>query len=580
MPHTLLLADDSVTIQRVIELTFADEDIRVIAVGDGQQAIDLITADPPDIVLADTGMPERDGYDVATFIKEDPALAHIPVVLLTGAFEPVDEDRARQVGCDAVLVKPFEPQVVINRVRELLGGRSAPGVPASSSQIDVVRAQDDVDATDAPTQHAETAWDPAHDWDETVDLAARHASSRETEVVPPAATDGHAISSDDPLEDYLERMDEAFDRLDAGEPVTSGRARTAGEEVPSGVQATSAAETDLDPLEGALNELEGALDKFGLDSLDAHAEDDLPDEGAAVPWTAGESSPPPEWSVEAPVVVAPPVDGPPAASASQVAPEPEPDARAVSVPQPSSEIAIERTSVTETPRPADSEGPSSASPDPVPDAPSLSEPMAPVLEPIVAPAGEPTATSLLSPYPVPDAPSSSELMAPVPEPIVAPAGELTATSLPSPDPVPDAPSSSGLMAPVPEPIVAPAGELTATSLPPPDPSLRPVPEAGVPPVGVAAPAADTPVSATPPSLADAFASLLAAEQGDAERAQTVYPWPRPVSLPAVSEELIERVAERVIARLSDGVGSELVAQVVARVAEKLVREEIDRITRA
>ena len=68
-------------------------------------------------------MPERDGYEVATFIKEDPALAHIPVVLLTGAFEPVDEDRARQVGCDAVLVKPFEPQVVIKPVHELLGGR-------------------------------------------------------------------------------------------------------------------------------------------------------------------------------------------------------------------------------------------------------------------------------------------------------------------------------------------------------------------------------------------------------------------------------------------------------------------------
>ena len=125
MSQTLLVADDSATIRRVIELTFADEDIRVIAVGNGQQAIDRIKANPPDIVLADARMPERDGYEVATFIKEDPALAHIPVVLLTVAGEPVDEDRARQVGCDAVLVKPFAPQVVINRVRELLGGRPA-----------------------------------------------------------------------------------------------------------------------------------------------------------------------------------------------------------------------------------------------------------------------------------------------------------------------------------------------------------------------------------------------------------------------------------------------------------------------
>jgi CheY-like chemotaxis protein len=118
----LLLADDSVTIQRVIELTFADEDVQVLAVGDGRQAIERVQADRPDIVLADIGMPERDGYEVAAFIKADPALAHIPVLLLTGAFEPVDEVRARAVGCDGVLVKPFEPQMVISRVRDLLAG--------------------------------------------------------------------------------------------------------------------------------------------------------------------------------------------------------------------------------------------------------------------------------------------------------------------------------------------------------------------------------------------------------------------------------------------------------------------------
>ena len=127
MPHKLLLADDSVTIQRVIELTFADEDIQVQAVGDGKKAIASIQADPPDIVLADVGMPERDGYEVAAFIKNSPELAHIPVLLLTGAFEPIDEARARSVGCDGVLVKPFEPQMVINRVKDLLAGRRGGG---------------------------------------------------------------------------------------------------------------------------------------------------------------------------------------------------------------------------------------------------------------------------------------------------------------------------------------------------------------------------------------------------------------------------------------------------------------------
>jgi CheY-like chemotaxis protein len=119
----LLLADDSVTIQKVIELTFADEDIEVIAVSNGSQAISLAPVERPDIVLADVGMPERDGYEVAAFIKRTPGLSHIPVLLLTGAFEPIDEGRAKAAGCDGVLVKPFEPQMVINRVKDLIAGK-------------------------------------------------------------------------------------------------------------------------------------------------------------------------------------------------------------------------------------------------------------------------------------------------------------------------------------------------------------------------------------------------------------------------------------------------------------------------
>jgi CheY-like chemotaxis protein len=120
--HKLLLADDSVTIQRVVELTFSGEDVQVITVGDGEQAIARIPIERPDIVLADIGMPKRSGYDVSAFVKGRPDLAHIPVLLLAGAFEPVDDARAQQVKCDGVLVKPFEPQQVVSRVRELVDG--------------------------------------------------------------------------------------------------------------------------------------------------------------------------------------------------------------------------------------------------------------------------------------------------------------------------------------------------------------------------------------------------------------------------------------------------------------------------
>ena len=130
MRHKLLLADDSVTIQRVVELTFSGEDVQVVTVGDGEQAIARIPTERPDIVLADIGMPKRSGYDVSAFVKGRPDLAHIPVLLLAGAFEPVDDARAQQVKCDGVLVKPFEPQQVVARVRELVEGGKEKAMPA------------------------------------------------------------------------------------------------------------------------------------------------------------------------------------------------------------------------------------------------------------------------------------------------------------------------------------------------------------------------------------------------------------------------------------------------------------------
>src|SRR6188768_2082806 len=130
MSKKLLLADDSVTIQRVVELTFSGEDVQVVTVGDGEQAIARIPIERPDIVLADIGMPKRSGYDVSAFVKGRPDLSHIPVLLLAGAFEPVDDARAQQVKCDGVLVKPFEPQQVVARVRELVNGSREKAMPA------------------------------------------------------------------------------------------------------------------------------------------------------------------------------------------------------------------------------------------------------------------------------------------------------------------------------------------------------------------------------------------------------------------------------------------------------------------
>ena len=143
MAYTLLLADDSLTIRRLVELTFAEEKIAVTAVADGRQAIDCLPALRPDIVLADVGMSSPDGYDVAAFVKDTPELAHIPVVLLTAAFQPIDETRADTVRCDAVLAKPFELTLLVSRVKELLRrGKMAPA--AAASPADPARDTSDV----------------------------------------------------------------------------------------------------------------------------------------------------------------------------------------------------------------------------------------------------------------------------------------------------------------------------------------------------------------------------------------------------------------------------------------------------
>ena len=133
MGKKILLADDSITIQKVIELTFSDEDFEVVTVGNGRLAVERVQEVRPDLVLCDIIMPEKDGYEVCDFIKKTPATAHIPVLLLTGAFEPFDQERASRVGCDGFLAKPFEPQTLIAKVKDLLSRTSRGVAPAASS---------------------------------------------------------------------------------------------------------------------------------------------------------------------------------------------------------------------------------------------------------------------------------------------------------------------------------------------------------------------------------------------------------------------------------------------------------------
>ena len=133
MAKKILLADDSLTIQKVVELTFSDSEYDLLCVPNGQRALEKVAEEAPDLILADVVMPEKNGYEVCEAIKGNPATARIPVILLSGTFEPFDRDRAERLGCDAIVSKPFDSQQLLRQVEALLA--RAPGEVPSSATV-------------------------------------------------------------------------------------------------------------------------------------------------------------------------------------------------------------------------------------------------------------------------------------------------------------------------------------------------------------------------------------------------------------------------------------------------------------
>ena len=118
--HTLLIVDDSIPTQRVIQLTFANEAIRVVVAANGHQALERIEADRPDIILACTSVPGMDGYAIARHVSRKRHLRKVPVLLLMNGLEPNDEQKVKKSGAKGFLQKPLDPGVVIRSVKHEL----------------------------------------------------------------------------------------------------------------------------------------------------------------------------------------------------------------------------------------------------------------------------------------------------------------------------------------------------------------------------------------------------------------------------------------------------------------------------
>ncbi|MBW2235057.1 MAG: response regulator [Deltaproteobacteria bacterium] len=189
MAKKLLLADDSVTIQKVVGISFANEDIEILTVDNGDDALASAREYRPDVILADVVMPGKNGYEVCEALKADPALAHVPVLLLTGTFEAFDEERAEQAQANGHITKPFEAQALVDRVNELLARAPQPAAaPAPSPPLPAAAETVVTPATPQPPAAESASDDDGFDFFDDVLETDSGDADLPTEAREPATT--------------------------------------------------------------------------------------------------------------------------------------------------------------------------------------------------------------------------------------------------------------------------------------------------------------------------------------------------------------------------------------------------------
>ncbi|MGD9343262.1 MAG: response regulator [Desulfuromonadales bacterium] len=241
MSKKLLLADDSITIQKVIQITFAHEDYDLTITDNGDTALAKAQELKPDLIMADVYMPGKNGYELATAIKQDPALQNTPVLLLAGSFEPFDEDKARSCQANDWIEKPFESQRLIDKVAELLSSTSgAAPEPQPEVETKPVEAagpaleESHLADFDQPAAAEEVAAVPEESFgdisfaEETPVFSSEQSAAAddwsdvalEPEAVAPEAEETHA-AGDEPAKDTAEDFSSVGQETAAGEEPAS-----------------------------------------------------------------------------------------------------------------------------------------------------------------------------------------------------------------------------------------------------------------------------------------------------------------------------------------------------------------------
>jgi len=142
MKARVLVADDSATIQKVVELTLGRVGVELVKARSADEALRKVKEQRPDLMLIDHTMPDRSGKDLCVALRKDSKLKDVPIILMAGASQPVDAADMRRIGFTDVVTKPFDSQTLIGKVKQLL---LAPG-PQEVEPAAAARPPEDEDA--------------------------------------------------------------------------------------------------------------------------------------------------------------------------------------------------------------------------------------------------------------------------------------------------------------------------------------------------------------------------------------------------------------------------------------------------
>jgi DNA-binding response OmpR family regulator len=247
MAARLLLAEDSLTIQKVFELTFKQSGIALTMVDNGVDAVRLANEISPDIVVADVSLPGKDGFQVATELRSPETAARCPVLILAGTLAPFDEERFKRCGANGVLFKPFESQELIDKVESILRAAKERAPAPEEREQAPPPAEEPWDFSDVLSEAEGDAGAPASRTAGADDLAGFAAAS--------AGTGESSLSLGD-FDVSLEDIEGQPEPKEAAVELTEERVETVGHLEPPAFDDSPPAVTDLTPAFEMIEELE------------------------------------------------------------------------------------------------------------------------------------------------------------------------------------------------------------------------------------------------------------------------------------------------------------------------------------